>query len=260
MCKKVVGYHLAVKIDINELLEKFTLQVVNQNNSEVLFETENNGLLSVFNYGSIVFMDVDEAEQMKLINILRELLNIESRELRKETFEIEEKTEEEISVFFDRLVVDKLNRRVAEVIMLNIAQSVALDFYSTEAEKLLEETKLYASELERTGKFRLRGRKLLKYTGRVLNIRNRIAENLNIFKSPEIVWEDQKLTAVNSGMNRALEIGVRYSGVTENLNIIKENLELFRDVNQHSHSSVLEWIVIILILIEVVHLLIEWIF
>ena len=46
----------------------------------------------------------------------------------------------------------------------------------------------------------------------------------------------------------------------EGLSIIKDNLELFRTLMQHRYSSLLEWIVIILILFEVLNVVIEKLF
>jgi len=41
------------------------------------------------------------------------------------------------------------------------------------------------------------------------------------------------------------------------LEIVKENLDLFKDLLQYRNSIVLEWIIIILILVEVINLFIE---
>jgi uncharacterized Rmd1/YagE family protein len=53
---------------------------------------------------------------------------------------------------------------------------------------------------------------------------------------------------------------VRFRNIQEGLEIVKENLDLFKDIMQHRKSTVLEWIIIILILVEVVNLIAEKIF
>jgi uncharacterized Rmd1/YagE family protein len=50
---------------------------------------------------------------------------------------------------------------------------------------------------------------------------------------------------------------VRFRNIQEGLEIVKENLDLFKDIMQHSKSLVLEWIIIILILVEVINLFAE---
>ena len=44
------------------------------------------------------------------------------------------------------------------------------------------------------------------------------------------------------------------------MEIIRENLELFKDLLQYRNSTVLEWIIIILVSAEVLNILIEKIF
>ncbi|WAC01401.1 hypothetical protein N7U66_15285 [Lacinutrix neustonica] len=47
----------------------------------------------------------------------------------------------------------------------------------------------------------------------------------------------------------------RYRLIHDRIDIIKENLELFKDIMDHKESSRLEWIIIILIIIEVFDML-----
>ncbi|MDA0941070.1 MAG: RMD1 family protein, partial [Bacteroidetes bacterium] len=47
--------------------------------------------------------------------------------------------------------------------------------------------------LEKRGKLTISGKKLKQFIGHVLKIKNQISENLYIFDSPDITWENEAL-------------------------------------------------------------------
>ena len=61
-------------------------------------------------------------------------------------------------------------------------------------------------------------------------------------------------------MRDELEIVARHHGLQHNLDVISENLDFFKDILQHKHSSLLEWIIILLILFEILQVLFEKLF
>ena len=138
--------------------------------------------------------------------------------------------------------------------MLNTSQSVALDQYSEITQQLLEETNEHTQYLEKKGKLNISGIKLKKFIGKVLNIKNQISENLYIFDEPESTWENEQLNRLNLELKQTFDLKIRYRNIHEQLGIIKENLELFKDIWDHRESSRLEWVIIILILVEVLDL------
>jgi uncharacterized Rmd1/YagE family protein len=146
------------------------------------------------------------------------------------------------------------------LIMLNVSQSVALDYYSEQTDRLLEETNYHTLSLERRGRMDLSGKNLKKYIGKTLNLKNRIADNLYIFDSPPETWEDENLNKIDLGLKRTFDLQDRYRDIREGLEIIKENLELFKDLLQYKNSTFLEWIIIVLVALEVLNLLIDKIF
>jgi uncharacterized Rmd1/YagE family protein len=149
---------------------------------------------------------------------------------------------------------------VLRLIMLNVSQSVALDYYSEQTNLLQEETNSHTTNLERRGRLNISGANLKKYIGKVLNLKNRIAENLYIFDSPPETWEDENLNRIDQGLKRTFDLQERYRDIREGLEIVRENLELFKDLLQYRNSTFLEWIIIILVSLEVVNLLIDKIF
>ena len=142
----------------------------------------------------------------------------------------------------------------------NVSQSVSLDYFDQQTNLLLEETNYQTQELEKKGKIDLGGKELKKYIGRTLNLKNRIAGNLYIFDSPEATWEDENLNKLDLGLKKTFDLQSRFRTIQEGLQIVKENLELFKDLLQYRNSVVLEWVIIILILVEVSNIFIEKLF
>src|SRR5690606_4097956 len=122
------------------------------------------------------------------------------------------------------------------------------------SDQILKETRKHTNYLENNGRLDLGGKELKKYIARVLNINNQISENLYIFDSPEVVWEDEELDRLDRSLKQIFDLKERYRTIKEQGYITKENLELFKDIMDHRESSRLEWIIIILILVEVLDL------
>jgi required for meiotic nuclear division protein 1 len=101
------------------------------------------------------------------------------------------------------------------------------------------------------------GTKLKKYIGKTLLLKNRVAENLYVFDSPPQTWEDENLNKIDIDLKRTFEIQERFRNISESLQIVKDNLELFKDLLQYRNSTVLEWVIILLIAVEVVNMIIE---
>jgi uncharacterized Rmd1/YagE family protein len=161
---------------------------------------------------------------------------------------------------YNKIEIPKPSIDAIRLIMLNVSQSVSLDYFDQQTNALLEETNYQTQELEKKGKIDLGGKELKKYIGRTLNLKNRIAGNLYIFDSPESTWEDEHLNKLDLGLKKTFDLQSRFRTIQEGLQIVKENLELFKDLLQYRNSVVLEWVIIILILVEVLNIFLEKLF
>jgi required for meiotic nuclear division protein 1 len=257
MKKTIIGYHLGDRLDLKELKNNLAYNCVYADPTELMYDVENNSYFCVFDYGSVVFFGVDNYEQTNIITAVRTILNLDSTELRRENFAVEIDPQASYKVIFDRLIIKEITMDIAKIIMLNIAQSVALDYYIEQSNILLDQTYQFTLELAEKGKFSIKGKKLLKYIGRLLNLKNKIAQNIYIFDSPNLTWNDEYLNVINNDLSRELDIKLRHNSLQESLNTVRENLEILKDINQHSHSNMLELIVIVLIAIEIINIIID---
>ena len=257
MKKTITGYHLGDRLDLKELKSNLAYNCIYADPTELMYDAEDGSYIGIFDYGSIVFFGVENSLQTNIINSLRTILNLDSIELKRENFDVEIDPLASYKVIFDRLIIKEISIDIAKIIMLNIAQSVALDYYIEQSNILLSQTYQFSLELEEKGKFSIKGKNLLKYIGRLLNLKNKIARNIYIFDSPNLTWNDEFLNVINNDLSRELDIKLRHSSLQESLNTVRENLEIFKDINQHSHSSKLELIVIVLIAIEIINIFID---
>lgn len=255
--KAVIAYHLGDRLDLKEIKNNLTYDCIYADPTELMYSADKEVYIGIFDYGSIVFFGVSNTEQTNILNSIRTILKLESTELKRENFDVEIDNQSSYKVIFDRLIIKVLTIDIAKIIMLNIAQSVALDYYIEQANVLLNQTYQFSVELEEQGRFSIKGKRLLKYIGRLLNIKNKIAQNIYIFDSPNLTWNDELLNVINTDLSRELDIKLRHSSLQESLNTVRENLEILKDISQHSYSSNLEKIVIVLILIEIINLILD---
>jgi uncharacterized Rmd1/YagE family protein len=257
MKKTITGYHLGDRLDLKELKNKLAYNCVYSDPTELTYESEDNWYFGIFDYGSLVFFGIDKNNQTDIIFRVRTLLGLDSTELKREDFDVEIDPQVTYKIIFDRLYLKEISLDIAKIIMLNIAQSVALDYYIEQSNVLLGETYQFSLELEQKGKLSINGKMLLKFIGKMLNLKNKITQNIYIFDSPNLTWNDEYLNIINTDLSRELDIKLRHNSLQDNLNTVRENLEILKDINQHSQSSKLEVIVIVLIAIEILNLFVD---
>jgi uncharacterized Rmd1/YagE family protein len=259
--QRVLSIQIADTIDIKQFRNVFKAELMHEDSDELFYRVnrETKKFLSVFKYGIICFLGYNEVEITALIQVLLPYSKNPFEQQISDEFEIE--TDAPQNKFgFNKIAIQNPQTEALRLIMLNVSQSVALDHYSQKTNILLEETTYHTQLLEKTGKLGLRGSNLKKYIGRTLNIKNRIEANLYIFDSPDETWEDENLAQLDTGLKKTFDLQARFKNIREGLEIVKENLELFKDLLQYRNSVVLEWIIILLILVEVINLLIEKLF
>ncbi|HVX51507.1 MAG TPA: RMD1 family protein [Chitinophagaceae bacterium] len=256
---KVSSYQIADSIDIKQFKTTFTAEIYHADMDELFYRISQQKFIYVFKYGIVCFLNHSEVEMTAFIQVITPYCKNILAERLNDEFEIETNADK-LNFGYNKISVPRADADEFRLIMLNVSQSVALDHYSQQTNILLEETNYHTQILEKKGKLDIAGSDLKKYIGRTLNLKNRIAENLYIFDSPEETWEDENLNKLDVGLKKTFDLQARFRTIQEGLGIIKENLELFKDLLQYRNSVVLEWIIIILIFVEVINLFVEKIF
>ena len=255
----VVSYQVADSIDVKAFKAAFSERIYLFDADELFYKLGPETYVYVFKYGVVCFLNADEGFCKTFLGRLAPYCKNPFEQHLSEEFQIETNAREN-KFGYNKIEIVSADTEVLRLVMLNVSQSVALDYFSDLTNRLLEETNSQTSLLEKKGKLAISGKSLKMYIGRTLNLKNRIAENLYIFDSPPETWEDENLNRIDVGLKRTFDLQDRFRDIKEGLGIIRENLELFKDLLQYRNSTVLEWIIIVLVSAEVLNILIEKIF
>jgi required for meiotic nuclear division protein 1 len=251
---KITAFYIAESIKIKAVKQNLTATLAAETSSDLLYKLDSGALMYIFEFGVVVFANFSEIEMSQHIVFLQPYCVAPENKMR-ENFEI--KHGNALKFNFNTIEVPELNDDVAKIVMYNTAQSVALDHYEESADKLLSEVKGFTTQLEKTGTMKISRKNMLRFIGKALNDKNSIVENLYIFDNPDSVWEDKNLNEIHRGLVKQFDITQRFREIEYTFKVIEDNLVVFRELYMHRESAMLEWIIIVLILIEIIDLFVS---
>jgi uncharacterized Rmd1/YagE family protein len=251
---RIEAVQIAEFFNIKKFRAEFRTEAFAGSTSEVFYAMEERErYLYVFDYGVVVFANYDASAKTEFVQFIKNyatsLVDLDLSE------EYRIRTDENLlkaSVKNDYVSVPQIDSSLLRIIMLNVGQSVALEYYEMLTNELITSSKHYILELEQHGKLSISKTNLLKYIGKVLNVKNSIVDNLYILDDPNLVWDNENLTLLNRQLKLNFDINTRFKDLDYRLQIVENNLTLFTDVLNVRESSRLEWVVIILIALEIV--------
>ena len=248
----VVALHVGKNIVIKEARNLFNYQLIKREASFLLYEVSANSYVYIKDYGSIVFYNCNDDIINQFLTKISENENYGVEYFNREEYQVYKS--ENLEVDFNAISLNNFDIDFLHIIMLNLAQSVALEAYVKKTSSLYESTLVYTKQLEFKGRINLSKIKMRKFIGKTLNIKNTITEELFVFDTSNLAWSNENLSLLDTKLKEELDIEKRFKGLHLSLDTIKENLDLFNELSQHKYSSMLEWIIIILILFEVVQI------
>lgn len=210
------------------------------------------GEVWVFDYGIVVFWGVSEDERRALIARLRLLPpNDGSPETRQEDFHFAlEADQNGIRQDTIHLAGDDPLTRLA--VSHALAQSLQLDLFEQRAQQSILDTSDIPASLSRTGRVPFNRRAIARMRGQLFEAKSDIILHYGLLDTPEFFWEYPEYEALYNLAVRYLDIRPRAELLSRKLETIHELLEMLADEQKHRHSSFLEWLIILLIALDIV--------
>ncbi len=137
-----------------------------------------------------------------------------------------------------------------------ISQSVALELFERRLSDYHERSRQL---LDAAGSHSIfRRNRLAGFAKELALLRHDILIDLHLLDKPNILWDNEEAEMLYNTLAYRLELKDRFDIVTYKLDNIKDDVMMVMDLTNHDHSSFLEWIIIVLIAVEIVMGLMEW--
>jgi len=155
---QVLSYQISDSIDIKSFKSFFKAELYHIDADELFYKTNNEEFIYVFKYGVVCFLNYDETKIGQFLQLITPYCKNLFEEQLSEEFQIETDAKEN-KFGYNKIEIIDTDVEVFRLIMLNVSQSVALDYYYEQTNKLLEETNYHTQILERKGKLDISGRR-----------------------------------------------------------------------------------------------------
>ena len=156
---------------------------------------------------------------------------------------------------------DRMDTTLAKIAFSSgLARSTKLAVLESSLTRYLESTRHIPDQLSQGLQAPLSRGLILQKTGELLNLRSQLNHYNDLTDAlPDIFWDsEEKLETYYAKIGKALDVGVRIKTLNDKMTYAQEVVKVAQDVldisekmSSEKHSTRLEWIIIILIAIEV---------
>ena len=209
-------------------------------------------MAAVFDYGSIVFFNADMNESSQIMEKLKPFAQRPNKIVSEDEFMLYLAPRPKKPEGTDELVVKEFNRDIALVVGAVLSRSVSVEFYEKLVGDALANLEDPIASLQYTGKIPHTQRELTKRVGFALAVEQELAYTLSVFDDPDIVWDGGKpIEELYKNLKREFDLEDRIKVIQQKVSIISRSSTFVISRIEGRRSQILEWIIILLIVLEI---------
>lgn len=264
------------EIDLNALASHFGINkkykwaeplLLTEDNIRGIIPQSSGKFLYIFYFGSLVFVNLSFPEIQDIINYLK---NIDSdigngvpfkySEVFKlevlDNFKAEGAEGKNFEIRYNYCTAGVLKSYYLDIIATIIAKSVALENVEYNIDNLMDDIEDVIVFLDK-GRLNLSDKQLAKMSGKVLRYKYNTISSLMLLDKPDVAWNFEDAEDFYLELSTLFEMKDRYDKITHKSEILLDITEVFTGLTHSKRDNKLEWMVIILIAIELVFFGIE---
>lgn len=246
------SYHLADYLRLKHIEPKMGLPAITRTGTKLVYKDGDASFFFLYRFGSLVFFNVEPKRQTAIIERLKVILGKSDILGVSDEYALEVHEGVKNEVHFERVVLDKLTQDRIDLLSLVLGQSTALEYFEIKVDDLLRQAREISDLLQETGRMKRTARKVNKFIGYCMATKQDLVSSMYLLDKPDETWEDQVLDNLYRDATEMFELRERYRTIDYKLKMIEDNLKVISNVLANRKMAFLEWLIIILIAIEVI--------
>lgn len=213
----------------------------------------------LFYFGCVVFTNSSGEIIARFLDGLKQhvdIVKIPTQLAFREDYQLEIDAAREPAITNDYAVMQKYNQAFTDIICFVIAKSVALERIEARVDAVFDEVEVLIANLAK-GTMELPDRMMAKLASSILSFKFTSIAHIMVLDKPDITWDDPEADRLYLTMASLFELDQRYQEIKHKSEMLLDMTDVFSNISHARRSARLEWIIIILIVIEIVLFILE---
>lgn len=219
----------------------------------------NNQKVLIFSFGSVVFIDMDSSDTLKFLKYLKKFkpdIDLKNWNAYSDDYELHVGRVEEIELTDKYVIVPRYEIYYPELISVVLAKSVALEKTEEQLGGILDKLETMIDNLEK-GSLRIGNKQLARTIARVTRHEYNTINYIMILDKPDITWINSDAGEFYDMMSEFFELNDRFEIMKSKTDILNNIIEGFTSISHSIRGLFVEWVIVILIVIEVVLMIVD---
>lgn len=260
---KFKTYAITNEIDLNKIAvecgikKKYTweepLILYGEMLKKIINEVNDDEVVHIFSFGSIVFVNstIEHIERFMLyLKKIKPDINIENYQRFQDDYALHI-GEGEMEFTDGYVQISEMELFYPELISIVIAKSVALERIEEQLGKILDDLESKIDNLEK-GKLNIGNKELAKVTSRIVRHEYNTIAYIMILDKPDITWINMNAEYFYEQMSDFFELNDRYIVIKSKTEILKSIIDGLATISHSIRGLFVEWVIVLLIIVEVV--------
>jgi required for meiotic nuclear division protein 1 len=265
------SFVLSNEININKIAAHFGITskfrwedplVLSHNALNGIINDTDDKSVYVYNYGSLVFINMEHHEIMDVVNYFKKIdenLKNNFPDSYTDEYKLEVDPTHEYMLYNDMMTSNEFMPYYLDILASVLSKSTSLRKIEVATDKLLDSIEDVINLLD-TGKFDISDKEIAKTSAQVLRFKYHTISNLMLLEKPRAAWNNEDIENFFVQLSDLFDFTDRYQKITRKTEVLQDITEVFASLTHEKRGTKLEIMVIILILFELILGIVDRIF